>query len=78
MTQVKDLAGHHIGQKITIVTEHTETTGILQTIQIGAHLINEQDFDGDHWAIGQTTATITLVTGQTIVAKMRDNVAIHH
>lgn len=75
--KVKGLAGLHIGQHVTIKTQNTEATGILQGFQHDTDIINDSGISGESWALGQTRTTITLLPCQRIVAEMRDNVAIH-
>ena len=74
---VADLTGHHLGQRITIKTRHTEATGILQGFNCGAMAINDSNLTGDHWVLGPKTCGITLLPGQRIIAEMGDEVVVH-
>lgn len=76
MTQVRDLAGKHLGKTITITTANTTATGVLQGITHTADTISMRDYDGESWALGRAESTITLLPGQEIRAVMSDTVTI--
>ena len=76
MSQVRDLAGKHLGKTITITTDNTTATGVLQGIEVTGNLINDSNWAGDSWVLGKTEATITLLPGQRIIAQMADAVTI--
>lgn len=77
MTQVKDLAGRHLGQRITITTANTETTGVLQGFQHDATAFNAGNLMRDEWVTGRRETTITLLPNQEIIANMGDHVVVH-
>ena len=74
---VRGLAGLHIGQRITVKTQHTEATGILQGFRHDTDTINDSGFGGESWVLGKTRTTITLLPDQNIMATMTDEVLIH-
>ncbi|WP_104087057.1 hypothetical protein [Arthrobacter sp. GMC3] len=76
MTQVRDLAGKHLGKTITITTANTTDTGVLQGIQHVSDVLNAGNPMRDEWIRGRTATAITLLPDQTIVAELTDEVTI--
>lgn len=76
MTQVRDLAGKHLGKTITIATEHTTATGVLQSIQHVSAIVNDGTPMRDSWVRGRTSTAITLLPDKTILAELTDEVII--
>lgn len=74
---VRGLAGLHIGKHVTIKTQHTEASGILQGFTCGAMAINDSGLTGESWVLGPKTATITLLPDQRIIAEIGDEVVVH-
>lgn len=74
---VKELAGTHLGQRITITTKHTEATGVLQGFRHDAVALNAGNLMRDEWVTGRRTISITLLPNQEIIANMGDEVVVH-
>lgn len=64
------------GPACTFRTENTEATGGLQGFRHGIDTIKCSDYQGESWALGQTT-TVTLLPDQRIAADMMDKVILH-
>jgi hypothetical protein len=77
MTQVRDLAGKHLGKTITIATEHTTATGVLQGVECISRVLTYPQLNGlVEYVFGKTETTITLLPGQTIIARLTDEVIV--
>lgn len=74
---VKDLTGDHLGKVITISTEHTTATGVLQSIQHISEVYRDRSYSGTSYARAGVETKITLLPDQEIKAKMADEVEVN-
>lgn len=74
---VKALSGAHLGKRITITTDNTEATGVLQGFEHEGSVITNQTYGGEEHIPGATTTHLTIFPDQRILAQMADKVEVH-
>lgn len=74
---VRGLAGLHLGKRVTVMTRHTEATGVIQWLLYEADVINFGNPMRDKWASGRTATVITPMPNQDIITEMGDDVPVN-
>ena len=77
MTQVRDLAGAHLGRRITVTTANTEATGVLQGFEHEGSIITNLTYGGIEHIPGATTTHLTIFPGQRVLAELGDEIVVH-